>query len=303
MPKHSETLNVNVGHYLDKVWDWHAFPPNEGYPELDRAQIRYIGAGGSPKTDDPTTLRPGAFTCSLIYQEPGHRASTHHHQIEELFFVHSGRLTMSWQFGDECVDFVAGPGDAVLNPSGRPHGFRNDGPEDCVMQIMVATAAPMLPTYTDHPRDHAVSPLKAAPPERIPGYLAEIEKYVARAADVKPVTAAVDGGTFTALPYMMAASAGGLVEPAHFTFAIDRLSRAAATPVYRRDAEEAFMVIGGVIEVEIGEGDDVAVACLGPRDLVLVPAGVPRRVRNVDAGTSAFASIAGAVTTRPIAWN
>jgi len=58
---------------------------------------------------------------------------------------------MSWQFGDEVVDFIVGPGDAVLNPTSRPHGFRNDGTEDCVLQIMVATAAPMHPTYTITP--------------------------------------------------------------------------------------------------------------------------------------------------------
>ena len=45
-----------------------------------------------PKTDDRSTFPPGAFTCSLIFQEPGRKASTHHHKIEELFFVHRGQL-------------------------------------------------------------------------------------------------------------------------------------------------------------------------------------------------------------------
>src|SRR5579875_664721 len=174
-------LRANVGRYLDKEWDWHAFPANEGYPELERAQMRYIGSGGSPK-DDATALPAGAFSCSLIFQEPGRKASVHHHKIEELFFVHAGRLTMTWQFGDETIDFVCGPGDAVLNPPSRPHGFRNDGPEDCLLQIMVATAGPMLPTYTDHPADHPINPLHPAPPSKHAVYLAEIERYVARPA-------------------------------------------------------------------------------------------------------------------------
>ncbi len=38
-------MKRNVGRHADKVPDWDAFPPSRGYPELDRAQIRYIGAG------------------------------------------------------------------------------------------------------------------------------------------------------------------------------------------------------------------------------------------------------------------
>jgi len=245
-----EARTINVGRYLEKRWDWDAFPANSGYAELERAQMRYVGAGGSPKTGDRSTLPPGAFTCSLIYQEPGRKASVHHHQIEELFFVHRGRLTMTWQFGDETVDFVVGPGDAVLNPPARPHGFRNDGPDDCVMQIMVATAAPMLPTYTDHPSEHPVSPLRPAAPDRRDAFLREVEPYLARAADVRPQTVAVDGGTFTVEPYVMQPASGGRVTPTHFTFAAGTLTRDAAVPVYALDVEEAYMVLDGVLDVD-----------------------------------------------------
>jgi mannose-6-phosphate isomerase-like protein (cupin superfamily) len=297
-------LTANVGRYLEKRWDWDAFPANSGYPELERAQMRYIGAGGSPKTNDRSTLPPGAFTCSLIFQEPGRKASVHHHKIEELFFVHRGRLTMSWQFGDETVDFVAGPGDAVLNPVSRPHGFRNDGPEDCVLQIMVATAAPMSPTYTDHPSEHAVSPLRPAAPEHLAAYRAEIERYVVRAAETRPQSSTVDGGTFVSSPYVMAGAAGGSIEPSHFTFAVDTLTRGAQTPAYVLDVEEAFMVVDGVLDVELLADDGTpAVQRLAARDLVLVPAGVRHRVRNSDAAAVRFASIVGSAAARPFGWS
>ena len=100
------------------------------------------------------------------------------------------------------------------------------------MQIMVATAAPMNPTYTDHPAEHAVSPLRPAAPDKRAEYMREVERYLARASSVVPQTAAVDGGTFSASPYVMAASAGGLVAPTHFTYAVDALTRGAATPSY-----------------------------------------------------------------------
>jgi oxalate decarboxylase/phosphoglucose isomerase-like protein (cupin superfamily) len=303
VPNPTETPGVCIGRYLEKHWDWDAFPANSGYPELERAQMRYIGAGGSPKTDDRSTLPPGAFTCSLIFQEPGRKASTHHHKIEELFFVHRGNLTMSWQFGDEVIDFVVGPGDAVLNPTSRPHGFRNAGTEDCVMQIMVATAAPMHPTYTDHPSEHAVSPLRPASPEKRAEYMLEVERYLARASSVKPVTSKVDGGTFTASPYVMAPHFGGLVTPTHFTYAVDTLTRGATTPSYELGVEEAFMVIDGVLDLETFAGDGTAsVQRLGARDLALVPAGVQHRLINSDAATARFGSIVGSKDGVPIAW-
>ncbi len=300
----AESPSIAVGRYLEKRWDWDAFPANSGYAELERAQMRYIGSGGSPKTGDRSTLPPGAFTCSLIFQEPGRKASVHHHQIEELFFVHRGTLTMTWQFGDETVDFVVGPGDAVLNPPTRPHGFRNDGTEDCVLQIMVATAAPMLPTYTDHPREHPVSPLRPAPPERAAAYLRDVEPYLCRASDAAAQTLAVDGGTFVARPYVMTREAGGRITPTHFAFAVDTLTRGAQTPAYTLDVEEAFMVIDGALDVESIDASGVAVTQrIGARDLALVPAGVAHRIVNRDAGTARFAVIAGAVDAAPFGWD
>jgi mannose-6-phosphate isomerase-like protein (cupin superfamily) len=298
----AELLRSHTGRYLEKHWDWHAFPANEGYAELERAQMRYIGSGGSPKAD-PGTLPPGAFSCSLIHQEPGKKASVHHHEIEELFFVHRGELTMTWQFGDETVDFVCGPGDAVLNPPGRPHGFRNDGPDDCLMQIMVATAGPMLPTYTDHPKQHPVSPLHPAAAHARAGYVALIEPQVARAARTQRITRDVPGGTFSVRPYVMRPEHGGLVVAPHFTFALAELTRDAATPTYHVGAEEAFMVIDGVLDVELIDGDASAAQRLGPRDLAVVPAGVERRLLNRDASVVRFASIVGDPQADPIGWH
>ena len=299
----SNAPTARIGRYLEKSWDWDAFPANSGYPELERAQMRYVGAGGSPKTDDRSTLPPGAFTCSLIFQEPGRKASTHHHKIEELFFVHRGQLTMSWQFGDEVVDFIVGPGDAVLNPTSRPHGFRNDGTEDCIMQIMVATAAPMHPTYTDHPAEHAVSPLRPASSQNRVKYMREVDRYLARAKSVTPKVAAVDGGTYTASPYVMSEVFGGLVTPSHFTYSVATLTRGAATPAYALDVEDTFMVLDGALDVEtLDAAGNAATQRLGVRDLAWVPAGVRHRLVNRDAATARFGTIVGSKDAAPIAW-
>ena len=60
-------LLAHVGRHTQKLWDWDAFPASKGYPELARAQMRYIGAGGSPKVGDTSTLPPSCFTCSCTF--------------------------------------------------------------------------------------------------------------------------------------------------------------------------------------------------------------------------------------------
>ena len=49
----TQRMARSVGRYASKVPDWDAFPASRGYPELSRSQIRFIGAGGSPKVNDP----------------------------------------------------------------------------------------------------------------------------------------------------------------------------------------------------------------------------------------------------------
>ncbi|MEQ9571770.1 MAG: cupin, partial [Nitratireductor sp.] len=67
-------LAAHTGRFTDKTFDWNAFPSNAGFDELARAQMRYIGAGGSPKVGDTSTLKPDHFTLSLIYKQPGRYA-------------------------------------------------------------------------------------------------------------------------------------------------------------------------------------------------------------------------------------
>lgn len=64
----ADKLAAHTGRFTDKTFDWEAFPSNVGFPELSRAQMRYIGAGGSPKVGDTSTLKPDHFTLSLIYK-------------------------------------------------------------------------------------------------------------------------------------------------------------------------------------------------------------------------------------------
>ena len=62
---------LRIGRYLDKRWDWDAFPANAGYPELERAQMRYVGAGGSPKIRRPQHAAAGRVHLQLDLSRAG----------------------------------------------------------------------------------------------------------------------------------------------------------------------------------------------------------------------------------------
>ncbi len=105
----SREMRSFIGRHTDKSFDWDAFPGSRGFPELERAQMRYIGAGGSPKADDPSTLKPGQFTLSLVHQPVGKYAACHSHEVVEHFLVLEGVLTVGWAWGDEVIEARLGP--------------------------------------------------------------------------------------------------------------------------------------------------------------------------------------------------
>ena len=168
------------------------------------------------------------------------------------------------------------------------------------MQIMVATAGTDDADLHRSSGQHPVSPLHPAAAHARCGLRGTHQPQVARAARTptrRPRR--VGGGTLTVHPYMMRPEYGGLVTPPHFTFALAELTRDAATPVYRLGAEEAFMVLDGVLDVEMVAGDARATQRLGPRDLAVVPAGVERRLVNSDAATVRFLRRSSVTGGRP----
>ena len=45
----AQEMRAHMGLFTEKSFDWDAFPASRGFPDLTRAQLRYVGAGGSPK--------------------------------------------------------------------------------------------------------------------------------------------------------------------------------------------------------------------------------------------------------------
>src|SRR5579864_7681686 len=138
-----------IGRFRDKVPDWNAFEDAkiDGYR---RAQHRFIGAGGSGKHADPTVIPARGFTLSIMYVEPGQGNAAHTHEVEEVFFVLKGLLTVF--LGDEAgnrVETRLGPWECISCPPGVIHGYVNDSLEPVYFQVMLGRGAPETMGYAD----------------------------------------------------------------------------------------------------------------------------------------------------------
>jgi mannose-6-phosphate isomerase-like protein (cupin superfamily) len=271
-----------IGRHTDKSFDWDAFPGSRGFPELGRAQMRYIGAGGSPKVDDPNTLKPGDFTLSLIHQPVGNYAACHSHDVVEHFLVLDGVLTVGWAFGDDVIEAKLGPLDMVLNQSGRPHGFRNDGVGPVLMSISVGSGSPKPPVYACHPKDG--DPERARRFGALPGRTIpfdpdsddprqrEFARYIVRHAERRPVWQT----GLARLDYV----GGEGAPPGGYRMEMIHLPRGVAVCGYERTVEDSYFVLDGALTVGWEEGGDTAEQRLGRLDAIQNPPGRIRRFRN-----------------------
>ena len=302
VPDLTHEMRAHIGRHTDKSFDWDAFPGSRGFPELDRAQMRYIGAGGSPKVDDPNTLRPGDFTLSLIHQPVGKYAPCHSHEVVESFLVLDGVLTVGWAFGDDIIEAKLSRFDMVLNQSARPHGFRNDGVGPVLMSISVGSGSPKPPVYACHPRDGEPERARrfgAAPgrtlafdPDSNDPRQREFARYIVRHAERRPVWQA----GVARLDYIGEAGA----PPARYRMEMIHLPRGAAVAGYALGSEESYFVLDGTVTVGWDEEGDAAEQRLGRLDLILNPPGRLRRFRNDGISDAVFMRLTGSADSEKV---
>ena len=292
-PDLAHEMRCSIGRHTDKSFDWDAFPGSQGFPELARAQMRYIGAGGSPKTDDPHTLKPGAFTLSLVHQ-PVKYAACHSHEVVEHFLVLDGVLTVGWMFGDtggeEVIEARLGPLDMVLNQQGRPHGFRNDGVGPVLMSISVGSGRPKPPVYRCHPKDNdpALAYRFGAAPGRTTLFdpasddprQQEFARYIVRHAERRPIRQA----GLARLDYVGEAGA----PPGGYCMEMIHLPACIGVRGYERAVEDAYFVLEGALTVGWEEAGETVEQRLGRMDVILNPPGRTRYFHNDGVADAVF---------------
>lgn len=289
-------LKAHIGQYANKMFDWDAFPPSRGFPDLARAQMRYIGAGASPKVDDPGTLRPEHFTLSLVHQPVGKYGAAHAHEVEEAFLCLEGVLTVGWEWDGEVVETRLGPKDMILHAPERPHGFRNEGVEPVLLSIMVGSAMPLSPAYTYHPRkdDPAIAAAFGAKPGKTRALSPDSEnplhremaRYIVRHSEQRPEW---HPAGFARVVYI---GEGG-APPGHYRKDLIYLPRGKGVRGYARPVEDVYLVLDGCLTVGWEDNGRVVEGRLGPKDLVFNPAGRVHYFRNDGIEATQFMMVVG----------
>lgn len=137
-----EIVETHVGRFRERPADWNAFADAniEGYK---RAQHRFIGAGASGKHDDNGIIPAGNFTLSIMYVPPGQGNAPHTHEVEEVFFVLEGYMTVFIEEEDgRRVSRRLGKWECISCPAGVIHGYINESLEPCYLQVMLGRGKP-----------------------------------------------------------------------------------------------------------------------------------------------------------------
>lgn len=152
----NETPNIqDIDKYIARLStrnaDWEALDFQAGVDQkFRRAQMRYVGGGGTGKHDDPNVIRADHFTLSTMILPAGNEGPLHlHADVEEIFFVLEGELTCIWSDGTREIERTLGPRDMVWIPAGVWRGVRNPGQVETRFLTLLGAGRPELPTYPE----------------------------------------------------------------------------------------------------------------------------------------------------------
>ena len=89
-------MDSRVAHRATRTYDWNALKfQTEVDPKYGRAQMRYIGTGGTGVSGDTNSIAAEHFTFSTMILPAGHEGPLHiHYDVEEVFFVLRGTVKM-----------------------------------------------------------------------------------------------------------------------------------------------------------------------------------------------------------------
>jgi len=152
-------MNSRVARYETRRYDWDALKFQADYdPKYRRAQMRYVGTGGTGVAKDTNTVPAGGFTFSTMVIPAGNIGPSHiHMDVEEIFFVLRGKMKVVCEKDGETWEAVLGERDLISVPPGVYRTEINIGEEDALMCVMLGSPKPITPTY---PPDSPLAKIK-----------------------------------------------------------------------------------------------------------------------------------------------
>jgi mannose-6-phosphate isomerase-like protein (cupin superfamily) len=145
----ADWLDSRVARFASRKYDWDALKFQADYdPAYRRAQMRYVGTGGTGVASDVNTVPSGHFTFSTMVIPAGNIGPLHiHYDVEEVFFVMRGKMKIVCEKDGERWESILNERDLVSVPPGVYREETNIGDEDALMCVMLGTPKPVTPTY------------------------------------------------------------------------------------------------------------------------------------------------------------
>lgn len=152
-------MEARVARFDTRKYDWDALKFQADYdPTYRRAQMRYVGTGGTGVATDANTVPSAHFTFSTMVIPAGNVGPSHiHYDVEEVFFVMRGKMKIVCEKEGERWEAVLNERDLISVPPGVYREESNIGDEDALMCVMLGTPKPITPTY---PPDSPLAKIK-----------------------------------------------------------------------------------------------------------------------------------------------
>ncbi len=145
----AQWLESRVARYATRRYDWDALKFQADYdPKYRRAQMRYMGTGGTGVASDDNTVPAAHFTFSTMVIPAGHEGPSHiHYDVEEVFFVMRGMMKVVCEKDGQRWESVLRERDLISVPPGVYREEINIGDEDALMCVMLGSPKPITPVY------------------------------------------------------------------------------------------------------------------------------------------------------------
>lgn len=152
-------IESRIARYRTRVYDWDALKFQADFdPKYKRAQMRYMGTGGTGISSDANTVPSEHFTFSTMVLPAGCEGPMHvHDDVEEVFFMLRGTVRLFIEHEGERCETELTERDLISVPPGVYRGLLNIGQEEALMCVMLGTPKPRTPTY---PADHPLAKIK-----------------------------------------------------------------------------------------------------------------------------------------------
>jgi mannose-6-phosphate isomerase-like protein (cupin superfamily) len=155
----ADWMEGRVARRSTRRYDWDALKFQADFdPRYRRAQMRYMGTGGTGVASDNNTVPSAHFTFSTMVIPAGNIGPSHiHYDVEEVFFVLRGSMKIVCEKDGEKWESVLNERDLISVPPGVYREEQNIGDEDALMCVMLGAPKPITPVY---PPDSPLAKIK-----------------------------------------------------------------------------------------------------------------------------------------------